>query len=148
MTGGTGADIFSFGTSDATAVTAASGAALAAGALTSGTSTINITNADIITDFGSGVDTLQFTTAHAMALATAGTLTNDQVTLLTGSYSGTTFTYSTSVTSATTGYATLAVYDTDATTGTAFKAILLVGYLNQGEADAFGGTVTGLQATA
>jgi Ca2+-binding RTX toxin-like protein len=151
LIGGGGNDIFVFNSDSGSAVTISSSAITGGTALTTLTSVIETTNADVITDFLAS-DVLRFTTVHAMSLGTAGTPTDNKVVYVKGVYDATaaTFTYNTSVTSATSGYATLALYDTNATVGTtSFNAVVLVGYLDGDTADAFTTTgVTGLVGVA
>jgi Ca2+-binding RTX toxin-like protein len=151
LIGGGGNDIFEFNATSGSAVTIASSAITAGTALVTVTSVIATTNADVITDFLAS-DVLRFTTVHAMTLGTAGTPTDNKVVYVKGVYDATaaTFTYNTAVTSATSGYATLALYDTNAAVGTtSFNAVVLVGYLDGDTADAFTTTgVTGLVGVA
>jgi hypothetical protein len=152
MTGGSGNDVFIMYADSSSAVSDGRGDALTKDAVIS---VVNAANADVITDFA-GSDILTFDTVnlvlHATDFGTLGTPTDNKISLALGTYDSTTkiFTYNASATTATAGYATLVIYDTNPlTTAQSFKAVVLVGHITpntDNDVDSSGG-YTGLVGT-
>jgi Ca2+-binding RTX toxin-like protein len=154
MTGGDGADVFFFDSDDSAT----------AGSTFTAQTTISTTSLDKITDFAAG-DTIRFDTVSlGLTAGTNGTAANGKffyvqgyynstdATFITTTYSTTTLGTVTTLTGTTaagsTANATMLVYDTDGTSGTAYHGIVLVGYLDTGVAsDSLSGTPTGLVGT-
>jgi hypothetical protein len=154
LTGGTGDDVFYFDKDSSSAITTSAGSALSTIA---DFSVLNVANADVISGGFTTGDTLTFDTiilnyGAANTWGSTARALDNSVTVVKGVYDSATkvFTFDSGASAATAGYATLVVYDTNmaavsgaaGTTGTSFKAIVIVGVVDP-TADTTG-AITGL----
>jgi serralysin len=148
LVGGAGYDLYVFDATSGTTDTAfVTGTAITSATITTNDRISGFATGDILRFNTTGISGSGLTLTKSANTVTAPT--NDSIVYIAGSYSGTTFTADSTVTAATTGYATLVVVDMANGVSTNYQSILLIGYLDGTTVDAISTTgVTGLVGSA